>query len=241
MWKIRKAVEPLSEIDPNLDSVGGICFHDTYAYEGPTRRAVKSYDAKTQRFTVFPHKFCSVNCAKRFLNDHGFHHQSALMRFFSCRYYTVSSSIIPAPPRELLIPFLEKEKGGMSIQQFRRSFEQGTSMDITYPPFFMTPLVQLQRNVSTDPRNWVDRSTEADYTERKFYDKKKPIKEEREKRGKEVVSRRGLQKLFNKVNKKVPKSKNHAKWCTTDMSDEYIGFKNKFKEVEPDEKFLAEQ
>jgi hypothetical protein len=147
MWDL-SAVSSGGMTHPQDEQLGGVCFHDTYSYDGLTRRAVKHYNPRKKVFTVYPHTFCSVNCAKRFLFDRNQHQQASLMLMFAKRYYNYDKSfIVPAPARDLLQPYLSESQGGMDIATFRAMSTEGYVSATSFPPYFVAPLMQWKRKI----------------------------------------------------------------------------------------------
>ena len=156
MWGLR--VEPMPEYTVTEEKNGGICFHDTYPYTCPTRRAVLHFDEKGQRWFACPQDFCSVECAKKHLMEENLHEQASLMLAFSKKFYGFTQNkIIPAPSRKQLHPYLDKARGGMMIEEFRTQASKEMIHSVSYPPYFVAPLLQWERSVSFKSRDWVKR------------------------------------------------------------------------------------
>jgi len=195
MWKLENRPEGIRTV-PEKDELDGICFYDTYEYKGLTKRAVKYYNSYTKVFTVFPHKFCSVNCAKRFLIERGMTQQASLMLMFAKRYYKYKKfNIIPAPMRDELHPYLPLSKGGIDIEIFRSSSSEGAIRTTSYPPFFIAPLMQWKRQVNLPFQFRIrardvqeEDEEELERIQAKF--KKKKTKEKEEKKQPQKVSKR---------------------------------------------------
>jgi len=131
-------------------TVNSDCLHCCYPFKTIPVPIPRRYDDRLNKYYVFG-IFCSMNCAKAYILEHEPAISTTRMLTFSsmCReVFGLREPVKPAPPRIRLQRF----GGSLTIEQFRSSFKNVTSISIE-PPFLQNSmLIREEHNVMANTK-----------------------------------------------------------------------------------------
>lgn len=110
---------------PEDESIGWICYHDTYPFKGVPWGICLKYDEKGENHHMHGSTFCSPNCVRAYLIERNFekrHITSTYHFMHKVMQLKLDVPLFTAKPANVLKRFHPKD--GISIDEFRKSFHE---------------------------------------------------------------------------------------------------------------------